>query len=80
MLKIIIPIIIAIVLIIFAFWFGGKVALHKKAKKMIAEMNFGSIIIDMTSVESETISCEFDRNPREMLKYNYILMEVAVRQ
>lgn len=68
------------VAIIFAFWLGGRVALNKKAKKMIEEMNFGTIIFDMTSVEADTISCEFDKNPKEMLGFNYILMEVKIRR
>ena len=38
------------------------------------------IIIDMSSAEEDLIKCQFDKNPKEWMNNNYILLEVKIRQ
>lgn len=72
--------IVIVLAIIFSFICGWHLALHKKAKKMIEECDFGDIILDMKSPENDLVNCEFTRNPKEMLGMNYILLQVKIRK
>jgi preprotein translocase subunit YajC len=78
--KTILLICVVLLAIIFAFIMGWHYAIHKKAKHMIDDMLMGEIILDISSVEEDTIKCQFDRNPKEMMDKNYIMLEVKIRQ
>lgn len=66
--------------IIFAYITGRNLSIHKKAQKMINECDFGDIVIDMSGVEQETFRIALNRNPKEMMSMNYILLQVKIRQ
>lgn len=76
----VILVLVIVLAIIFSFIIGYKYAIHKKAKEMIEEMMIGSIIIDMTGVDKELFTCQFDKNPKEILNKDYIIMEVKIRR
>ena len=66
--------------IVFSFILGWNISKHKFTKKLIENYDFGEIIIDMSGYDKELISCDFSKNPKEMLAYNYILLQVKVRK
>lgn len=73
-------IIISIFALVLGIFVGYLVTIKRTASRMLKDMHFGTIIIDMKSTSSDTISCEFDRNPREFLGMDYILMDVKIRK
>ena len=78
--MVIVVVICAIVACIISFICGYRYAINSKAKKMIEQMNMGEIILDLSNSSDETIKCQFDKSPREMLGLNFILLEVKIRQ
>ena len=69
---------IALALII--FYIGICVGHHNYAKKMIEKWYGGDIIIDMSNVESDTLSVEFDKNPKELMGLSYTIMGIKIRE
>lgn len=59
---------------------GFKYSITYSVNKIIKTMNFGTIIIDLSDPKSDTLQCEFDKNPREMLDKNYVIMEIKIRE
>ena len=72
-------ILIAIVLAIIIFFIGMHVGHHVYAKRM-SEAYGGELVVDLSAPEANTLSVDFEKNPKELLKYHYILMEVKVRE
>lgn len=68
-----------IVAIVVAFLMGMQHGLHLYAKRFIEDCYAGDLIIDMQSVESDTISVDFERNPKELMGYQYVAMGVKVK-
>ncbi len=67
--------------IIFAFMAGFNFAIKGKAKDMLDKMNMGTIIFDLRPDNKEDLfTCHFEKNPREMLDKEFILMEVKIRE
>lgn len=63
-----------------SFILGYKHALATFSERLISDFDFGDVVINMSSVEDDTISVSFSRNPREMLDKNYILLNVKIRE
>ncbi len=70
----------AVVLVILAFMAGFNFAIKKQAAKMLEEMHMGTIIFDVRRDADETFQCHFDKNPRQMLDKEFVLMEVKIRR
>lgn len=66
--------------IIVSFMAGFNFAMRGKAKDMIEKMHMGTIILDTRDDANETIQCQFDKSPRELLNMDFILMEVKIRR
>lgn len=75
---------IAIVLIIVALLLGVIIGYNAARllwiKRLINEYYAGDLVINMEDVESDTISIDFSRNPKELMAYNYVLIGVKIRQ
>lgn len=66
--------------IILSFMAGFNFAMRGKAKDMIERMDMGTIILDTRDDANETIQCQFNKSPRELLNMDFILMEVKIRR
>ena len=77
--ELVIAIVSCVVLCVISFVLGGKFAINRKAKKMIEQMHMGTIVFDLAS-NDDTIQCQFDKNPREMLGLEFVMMNVKIRQ
>lgn len=71
---------ITVVGMIGSFIFGYKHALGVYSKRLIKDFDFGDVVVNVSSVEDDTISISFSRNPREMFDKNYILLNVKIRE
>ena len=74
--MVIIPIVAAAIIFIAGFQIG----LHYYAKKLLTKYYGGDLIIDISSIEAETLQVEFEKNPKELLGYKYVLMGVFIRE
>lgn len=72
-------ILITIALAIIIFFIGMYIGHHIYAKRM-SEAYGGVLIVDLSTPEANTLSVDFEKNPKELLKYHYILMEVKIRE
>ena len=79
MIKYILLVIIIIAALIFCFVAGMQYGLHLYAKRFIEDCYVGDIVIDMSSVESDTITADFEKNPKEFMHCNYVAMGVKTR-
>lgn len=71
---------IAFIGMIGSFIFGSRHGQNKIATTMVNKFDFGDVVIDMSSVDKPLISADFNRNPKEMLGLNYILLNVKIRE
>ena len=75
-----IAIFVGLLLLLAGFFIGRVNALHSYAKKMLNDAYAGELIIDMTSVDKELFSVDFEKNPKELMQYEYVLMGVKIRK
>lgn len=78
--AIVIYVIIAIIICIAVFIFGVLYGKHLYPKDLINNYDFGDIIIDMSSAESDTFSIDFSKNPKEMFNLDFVLLNVKIRE
>lgn len=75
----IVQIAIAVAVAIVIFLTGMHLGRYTYAKRMV-EAYGGDLIVDLSAPEANTLSVDFEKNPKELIQYHYILMEVKVRE
>ncbi len=73
-------ILLVIFVVIISFIVGRQSGLHKYSKKMIDEALVGTLVVDMSSYENDLFQIEFDKNPKEFIHLDYIMMDLKIRK
>ena len=73
-------ILLVIFVVFVSFMLGRQSGLHKYSKKMIDEALVGTLVIDMSSYENDLFQVELDKNPKEFMHLDYIMMDVKIRK
>lgn len=61
------------------YFIGTKVALHKYATRMLDEAYAGDLVIDLRDLD-DTVKFRFEKSPKEMLEFDYVLVKIEIQQ
>lgn len=73
-------IVVSLLATIIIFLAGFQLGLHYYAKKLLTKYYGGDLIIDISSLDAETLQIELEKNPKELMAYKYVLMGIFVRE